>query len=210
MERFIMFKGLRKQIKKAEGGVKKHGLAGAVAKEANLVVNNLEKQVEKIEGGVAKHGVEGAVVRQVSQWMDGDNESQEQNDPAIEAAIKLSIAESAEAAKNAKINDLFDSRLALMQGVGVNPTPEQLVKIRVMAQRDVEVEEAREAQKEMAIQEEVLKKIAILNIAGVEPTPEQEVQFREIVERDLFGALAGEEEYKQEQKVDLVGDAEYA
>ncbi|MDA9163501.1 hypothetical protein N9N97_01305 [Rickettsiaceae bacterium] len=210
MEKFIMFKGFRKQIKKAEGGIKKHGLSGAVAKEANLVVNNLEKQAEKIEGGVAKHGVEGAVVRQVSQWMDGDNAPQEPNDFSIEAAIQLSMAESAEAAKNAKINDLFESRLTMMQSVGVNPTTEQLVKIRAMAQRDVEAEEAREAQKEMAIQEEVLKKIAILNIAGVEPTPEQEVQFREIAERDLFGAPDGEEEYKQEKKVDLVGDGEWA
>ncbi len=201
-----MFKGLKKQIKKAEGGIKKHGFAGAVVKEAGVVVNNAEKQIKKAEGGIAKHGAEEAMAKQVGQWLGGPDAPQaEQGDFVLEEALRLSKAEAVADAKNAKINELFEGRLELMKSLDVNPTPEQLVQIRAMAQRDVEAAEAKEAQREMAIQEEVLKKMEMMKLVGVEPTPEQEVQFREIAERDLFGASAGEEEHK-DGEIDLAGD----
>lgn len=56
-------------MKKMLGGIKKHGLGGAVNKQLGQWAEPIAVQAEKIEGGVEKHGGLGeAMVAQVHVW----------------------------------------------------------------------------------------------------------------------------------------------
>ena len=51
------------------GGIKKHGLGGAVNKQLGQWVEPVLKQAEKIEGGAEKHGgLDKAAVAQIHEW----------------------------------------------------------------------------------------------------------------------------------------------
>lgn len=56
-------------MKKMLGGIKKHGLGGAVNKQLGQWVEPVLKQAEKIEGGAEKHGgLDKAAVAQIHEW----------------------------------------------------------------------------------------------------------------------------------------------
>lgn len=57
------------------GGIKKHGLAGAIDKQLGQWSEVVVAQAAKIEGGVEKHGLEGAVVKQVDAWISPEEQS---------------------------------------------------------------------------------------------------------------------------------------
>ncbi len=57
------------------GGIKKHGLGGAVSKQLGQWSEVVVAQAEKMEGGVEKHGLEGAVVKQVDAWISPEEQS---------------------------------------------------------------------------------------------------------------------------------------
>lgn len=81
------------KLKKMLGGIKKHGLAGAVDKQLGQWSEVVVAQAEKIEGGVEKHGIEGAVVRQLDGWLSPE----EQGKVEAEERVREELRRKAEA-----------------------------------------------------------------------------------------------------------------
>ena len=80
-------------MKKMLGGIKKHGLGGAVNKQLGQWVERIAKQAQKIDGGAEKHGgLDKAALAQIHTWTAPSSSSSSQDESALRREAEELVA----------------------------------------------------------------------------------------------------------------------
>lgn len=137
--------------KKMLGGIKKHGVAGAVSKQLGQWSEAVVDQAEKMEGGVEKHGLEGAVVRQLDVWT--SSSSEEQSKREAEERVREELRRKAEAEER----DLREREELRRKAEAEERVREELRRKAEAEER--ELHEREEQQKKLAAEKPLPKKV---------------------------------------------------